>query len=84
MYLRIDEFGLANGLLAFFKLLSFPPSLRVVQHLARMTLPAEVPLAKRALQAFFFAPLFCLTISGVVFGFAGTIIHSEPLLKDFY
>jgi hypothetical protein len=37
-----------------------------------MTLSAaQVPRTKRALQAFFFAPLFCLTISGVVFGFAG-------------
>ena len=42
-----------------------------------MTLPAEVPRTKRVLQAFFFAPLFCLTISGVVFGFAGEIpFHS--------
>lgn len=36
-----------------------------------MTLPSEVPRTQRAFQAFFFAPLFCLTISGVVFGFAG-------------
>jgi hypothetical protein len=36
-----------------------------------MTLPSDIPRARRAAQAFFFAPLFCLTISGVVFGFAG-------------
>jgi len=40
-----------------------------------MTVPSEVPLAKRAVQAFFFAPLFCLTISGVVFGFAGKLLN---------
>ena len=36
-----------------------------------MALPSDIPRARRAAQAFFFAPLFCLTISGVVFGFAG-------------
>jgi len=45
-----------------------------------MTLPAEVPRTKRALQAFFFAPLFCLTISGVVFGFAG--IHRRSRIGE--
>jgi len=50
-----------------------------------MTLPAaQVPRAKRALQAFFFAPLFCLTISGVVFGFAGPPPHRRSQLISFF
>jgi len=49
-----------------------------------MTLPSEVPKTKRALQAFFFAPLFCLTISGVVFGFAGIppMVSERRLVAD--
>ena len=46
-----------------------PPSPPLTEN--KMTLPSDVPRTQRIVQAFFFAPLFCLTISGVVFGFAG-------------
>jgi hypothetical protein len=50
-----------------------------------MTLPAaQVSRTKRALQAFFFAPLFCLTISGVVFGFAGLFPRHWRSLISFF
>ena len=54
----------------------------LLSHQPDMTLPSDVPRTRRAIQAFFFAPLFCLTISGVVFGFAGSIPPFSPFLAE--
>ena len=51
--------------------ITYRPLSHLTPHNVKMTLPSAIPRARRAAQAFFFAPLFCLTISGVVFGFAG-------------